>query len=182
MVGVSILPVAIHNGKLHFLFGKEKGVEYGIQGYSDFGGGRENESTFSGAIREGCEEMTGFFGNEKQLRKRIKDAGGTYKINHDGKYYSHIFLTQYDENLPMYYNNNHHYVWSKMDHKTLSDTKIFEKIEIKWFCETDLQKSRHLFRPFYRSIVDRIIKEIEPIRKFLKKRIYANKTRKNMKY
>ena len=60
MVGVSILPVSIHNGQLYFLFGKEQAEEYGIQGYSDFGGGREKESTFNGAIREGCEEMTGF--------------------------------------------------------------------------------------------------------------------------
>ena len=181
MVGVSILPVSLHNGKMYFLFGKEKAIEYGIQGYSDFGGRRENESTFNGAIREGCEEMTGFYGNEQQLRKRIKDAGGTFKINHNNKYYSHIFLTQYDENLPMYYNNNHHYVWSKMDNKTLSDTKIFEKIEVKWFCETDLQKYRHLFRPFYRSIIDRICDDFNKIRRFLNnKKKGGNKTRKNM--
>jgi hypothetical protein len=68
-----------------------------------------------------------------------------------------------------------------MDHKTLSDTKIFEKIEIKWFNEKDLQKSRHLFRPFYRTIIDRICDELESIRRFLqKKKIYGNKTRKNM--
>jgi hypothetical protein len=181
MVGVSILPVAIHNDELYFLFGKENTIEYGIQGYSDFGGGREDETTFNGAIREGCEEMTGFFGNEKQLKKRIKSAGGTYKINHNGKYYSHIFLTDYDANLPVYYNNNHHYVWSKMDNKTLADTKIFEKIEIKWFNEKELQKSRHLFRPFYRTIIDRICDELGKIRTFLKKRkIGGNKTRKNM--
>jgi hypothetical protein len=183
MVGVSILPVSIHNGQLYFLFGKEQAVEYGIQGYSDFGGGREKESTFNGAIREGCEEMTGFFGNEDELKAHIKKSGGTYNINHRGQYYSHIFLTEYDEKLPVYFNNNHHYVWNKMDHKTLSDTKIFEKIEIRWFCETELASSRSLFRPFYRAIVDRIIKELAKIRKFLKKRkIYANKTRKNMKH
>ena len=74
-----------------------------------------------------------------------------------------------------------HYLWNKMDHKTLSDTKIFEKIEIKWFNEKDLQKSRHLFRPFYRTIIDRICDELESIRQFLqKKKICGNKTRKNM--
>lgn len=183
MVGVSILPIAVHMNKLYFLFGKEKAIEYNIQGYSDFGGGRENESTFNGAIREGCEEMTGFLGNEKQLKKRIKDAGGTYKINHNNKYFCHIFNMQYDENLQIYYNNNHHYVWSKMEKEVLSSTKIFEKIEIKWFCETELLKNRHLFRPFYRSIIDRIVQDMEKIRKFLKSRkIYANKTRKNMKH
>ena len=68
-----------------------------------------------------------------------------------------------------------------MDNKTLADTKIFEKIEIKWFNEKELQKSRHLFRPFYRTIIDRICDELGKIRTFLKKRkIGGNKTRKNM--
>ena len=60
MVGVSILPIAKKNNKLYFLFGQEQNIEYGIRGYSDFGGGREDESIFDGAIREGCEEIKGF--------------------------------------------------------------------------------------------------------------------------
>ena len=68
---------------MYFLFGKEKAIEYGIQGLSDFGGGQEkNETIFEGAIREGCEELTGFYGNATQLREKIKNAGGTFKVNH----------------------------------------------------------------------------------------------------
>lgn len=175
MVGVSVLPVAIHKNKLYFLFGKEKTVEHGICGYSDFGGGQENESIFEGAIREGCEELTGFLGNKKQLKQRIKKAGGVYKVNHNDSYYSHIFLMDYDENLPMYYNNNHHFLWDKMNNSHLSNTKLFEKIEIEWFTIKDMKKRRNQFRPFYREIVDQILDEISKIKKFLNKK---NKTKR----
>ena len=131
MVGVSILPVAIHKNKLYFLFGKEKALENGIRGFSDFGGGKEDESIFEGAIREGCEELTGFLGTKKTLKDRIKKAGGTYQINFDDKYYSHIFLMDYDEKLPLYYNNNHDFLWEKMNNKHLSQTKFFEKMKIE---------------------------------------------------
>lgn len=183
MVGVSILPVAIHLGRLYFLFGKEKSVEYGIQGFSDFGGGRENESTFDGAIREGCEEMTGFYGNETQLRNKIKNAGGTYQVNHNDKYYSHIFLTEYDENLPIYFANNHHYLYEKMNNKVLKDTKLFEKIELKWMTSKDMKKHIQLFRPFYREIVKQILSDLPNISKFLKSKgkKKKNKTLKNRK-
>tara|TARA_A200000113_G_C8821327_1_gene340554 strand:- start:563 stop:1123 length:561 start_codon:yes stop_codon:yes gene_type:complete len=185
MVGVSILPVAIHKNKLYFLFGKEKVLENGIRGFSDFGGGKEDESIFEGAIREGCEELTGFLGTKKTLKERIKKAGGTYQINFDDKYYSHIFLMDYDENLPLYYNNNHDFLWEKMNNKHLSQTKFFEKMKIEWFTTKDMKKRRNEFRPFFREFVDRILKEIPKIRKFLKKnktkrkRIAKNKTYKN---
>ncbi len=169
MVGVSILPVAIHLNQLYFLFGKEKGIEYGIQGFSDFGGGKEKESIFKGAIREGCEELTGFYGNETELENKIKKAGGTFHINHENKYHVHIFLTDYDENLPYYFGNNHRYLWEKMDNKDLSKTKLFEKIGLDWFTIEDMENRRNEFRPFYRHIVDNIISKKEKIKQFLEK-------------
>ncbi len=175
MVGVSVLPVAVHKNKLYFLFGKEKSFEHGIQGYSDFGGGQEDESIFEGALREGGEELTGFLGDENQLKKLIKKSGGTYRINHDDKYYSHIFKMDYDKNLPTYYNNNHHYLWKKMKNKHLSETKLFEKLEIKWFSVNDMKKEKNKFRPFYRKIVDQILDELPKIKKFLNKK---NKTKR----
>ena len=38
MVAGSILPVAMENGKLYFLFGKENPMENSAKGFSDFGG------------------------------------------------------------------------------------------------------------------------------------------------
>jgi hypothetical protein len=185
MVGVSILPVAIYSGELYFLFGKEQAIEKGLQGYSDFGGGREDETTFEGAIREGCEELTGFFGNETQLREKINNAGGVYKVNHKGQYISHIFLTEYDRNLPMYFANNHYYLYEKMDNQLLKKTKMFEKIELDWMTPDDMKRRRGEFRPFYRFIVDRILRELPKITSFLKSKQYklrkrrtSNKTQK----
>ena len=64
MVGSSILPVAIHDNTLYFLFGKENPFEDSAKGFSDFGGGMErNESRLDTALREGSEELSGFLVN-----------------------------------------------------------------------------------------------------------------------
>ena len=39
-MGASILPVTIYNGKLYFLFGKERDIDEN-PGWSDFGGGTD---------------------------------------------------------------------------------------------------------------------------------------------
>ena len=56
-MGAGILPVALHRGKLLFLFGKEH-----VGGkWSDFGGSPiKNETKFQTAIREGYEETDNF--------------------------------------------------------------------------------------------------------------------------
>jgi len=169
MVAGSILPVSIHNNKLYFLFGKENPMEDSQKGWSDFGGGVETgETPFKTAMREGCEELTGFLGDAKNIQKMVKAGGGVYKIVHDN-YHIHMFFMEHDENLPKYYNQNHSFLWKKMDKKLLNDTKLFEKIEIGWFSEDDMKKRRSQFRGFYQEKVDTILKDIENIRKFIGK-------------
>ena len=83
MPGSSILPVAIHNNKLYFLFGKENSLEESAPGFSDFGGGIEKgETPFETALREGGEELTGFIGTPTQIKQHIKKTGGTYAFTH----------------------------------------------------------------------------------------------------
>jgi hypothetical protein len=107
MVAGSILPVTIYKNKLYFLFGKENSMEDSAKGWSDFGGGCENEeSPFKTAMREGGEELTGFLGDDKNIKKLIKKNGGTYNITYN-TYHVHMFFLEYDENLPKYYNLNH---------------------------------------------------------------------------
>jgi len=187
MVAASILPITIHNGELLFLFGKENDMENSAPGWSDFGGAVEkNESIYKAALREGSEELTGFLGNDKDLAQLIKNNGGFYKIKHN-TYYSHLFFLNYDENLPYYYNKNHQFIWNRItDHKMLSNTRIFEKIEIDWFSIDDLKNRREEFRHFYRNVIDTILGDIENIRKFILSRKHKkdnkfNKTIKNIK-
>jgi len=171
------LPVALHKGKLYFLFGKENPLEDSARGFSDFGGGMEKgETPFETAVREGSEELTGFLGNPTQLRNHIKKMRGTYAFTHTNaknsaqNYTVHIVCYEYDENLPKYYNANHRFLWDKMNHGLLSSTKLFEKIEIEWFCEDDLRRRMPEYRPFYREVVETMIQKMDQIRKFVTKR------------
>jgi hypothetical protein len=69
-----------------------------------------------------------------------------------------------------------------MDKTLLNNSKLFEKQEIKWFCQDDLTKNMNQFRPFYREIVKLFIKDLPNIRKFIlskqKKNKGINNTRK----
>ena len=176
MVAASILPVTIHNNELYFLFGKENNMEKSAKGWSDFGGGVESgEQIFKTALREGAEELTGFLGNSKQLEKHIRKHGGYYHVEHND-YHVHIIFVEYDENLVKYYNNNHAFLWKKMDHSYLSKTKLFEKIEIGWFSLKNIANMRGEFRPFYEEILDNILRHEENIHTFISK-----KNRKSIK-
>jgi len=176
MPGASILPVALHKGKLYFLLGKENPMETYEKGFSDFGGGIEKgESTLEAALREGSEELSGFLGTTQNIKSHIKKHGGTYKLaipiynNPKSVYTVHIIHHDFDPLLPMYYNKNHQFLWNRMNKKTLNDSKLFEKIEIEWFCEDDLQKRMREYRPFYRDVIKNIIQELPHIKHFIKR-------------
>ena len=196
MPAASLLPVALHNNKLYFLFGKENPLEDSAKGFSDFGGGVDSgETALQTAMREGSEELTGFLGTKEMLRKRLKHTG-TYKMvyqfplrkvddaengNQPNTYTIFIFPLEYDTGIVEYYNNNHAFLWDKMDKKLLSGTKLFEKIKIEWFCEDDLKKRSAEYRSFYRDIVDLIIEHKPKIRKFITSRCnLRSKTVRNM--
>lgn len=177
MTAGSILPVSIHNGKLYFLFGKENSTEK-HEGFSDFGGGGEKgETPLETATREGAEETTFFLGNQQDIQRKIQQAGGFYKIIHNN-YHVHIFPMKYDENLCTYYNNNHKYLWEKLDKKMLNDSKLFEKKELKWFSVNDLRKKRHLFRHFYKEMVDILLRDMPQIQTFIQHKHKKTRTQK----
>jgi hypothetical protein len=64
-----------------------------------------------------------------------------------------------------------------MDKSMLTKSKLFEKIEIEWFTPEMAKKRRREFRPFYREIVDHILKKKSSIVKTFSK----NKTKKRTK-
>lgn len=181
MVAGSILPVALYKNKLHFLFGKENPMEDSAKGYSDFGGRVEgNETPYDAAMREGSEELTGFLGDIDAIRSMIKKNGGVYPLT-IGKYHVHIFAMDYDANLPKYYNQNHQFLWEKMDKTILNDSKLFEKIEIRWFSIGDMKRHKKWFRPFYREMVNVFLSKQVEIKDFIetKSKKMHRKTSKN---
>jgi len=180
MVASAFLPVAFHQGKLYFLFGKEID-EDSSPGFSDFGGSVENnEDIYEAGLREMAEETTGFFGNAEDVRKMVDSRGGVYPLVHE-KYHIHVFHTDYDPKLIEYYNRNHKYIYDHMDNEYLKKTKIFEKIEIQWMTISDMKKRRAEFRHFYRIIVDKIIRESGKILQFIQKTHKVPVAKKNVK-
>lgn len=170
-MGAGILPTTIHNGKLYFLFGKEGKYEDSAPGFSDFGGGTDNNENFlETAIRESGEEFTGFLGNDTQVRKMLHNCG-TYNIDYktDGHktYRMHIFPFEYNEWLPYYYNNNQRFLQKRLDPKVLKNSKIFEKAEIRWVSVDDLKKMRPQFRSYFQNIVDMMLSQKDSIKSFI---------------
>jgi hypothetical protein len=183
-MGASILPVTIYKGKLYFLFGKERPNDEN-PGWSDFGGGTDNnESYLQTAIRESGEELTGFLGSEKDIKKLLTKFG-TFDIDFKSEGYSiyrvHIFPMEYDEWLPFYYNNNQRFLQKRLDPKIIADTKIFEKQQIKWFSINDILKHKKEFRSFYQNIVDLILAKKSEINQFaVKSLVKKTKSRYNI--
>ena len=178
-MGAGILPTTIHNNKLMFLFGKENQYEDSAPGFSDFGGGTDNnESYLQTAIREGGEELTGFLGSDSDLKKMLKKHG-TYNIDYHSESHStyrmHIFPYEYDPMLPHYYNNNQRFLQKRLDPKVIKESKIFEKAEIRWISIDELPKMRSQFRPYFRSIVDQICEQKAEIEHFIKKSTKKNR-------
>jgi 8-oxo-dGTP pyrophosphatase MutT (NUDIX family) len=176
MVGSSILPACFYKGQLYFLFGRENSLA-DTPGWSDFGGGVEQgESIFETALREGSEELSGFIGDSKQIGSLIKKNGGVYKMQHE-TYHIHLFHMDYNEDLVKHYNDNHRFLWQRMNKKYLSNTRLFEKIEIKWFSLDEMKRRKDEFRNFYRNVIDEtLLREEAQIRAFLSKRKGQNRS------
>lgn len=181
MPAASLLPVTIHNGKLYFLFGKENPLENSSKGFSDFGGGKEDKTFYDTALREAAEEFTGFFGPPEKMRKMIKKNGGTYIHRHKAdtpeEYRVHIFYIDYDPFMIDLFNDNHQYLWDRMDKQMLNKSRLFEKIEIRWFCETELLKKKRVYRHFYYDIVKELVDKLDDIRSFVESKHSKHKSK-----
>ena len=151
-MGGGIVPIAKYNNTIYLLFGKEV---HGKQ-WSDFGGGKEGDETrFQTAIREGCEELNGFLGCEHSLKKQV--SNNLIATVDTEQLRTYLFEVKYNKDLPFYFNNHHKFINKKLPNK-VNKNGLFEKSHIKWFTIQELKKSRSSFRPFYRKVVDNIIK------------------------
>jgi hypothetical protein len=170
-MGGGALPIALNkkDKKVYLLFGKEN--EYlnkDSPGFSDFGGGEKpGESALDTALREGCEELNGFFGCEGEIKRLIKENLVT-SLNHD-RYTTFLFEIEYDDNLPYYFNNNYKFLKSHVNKLVRHSTNgLFEKSVIKWMTFDDLRKERSSFRSYYRNVVDVILENEDDIVQKLK--------------
>jgi len=169
MVASAFLPVALHKGKLYFLFGREA-YDDGAPGFSDFGGGVEpGEDVFEAGLREFAEETTGFFGGPEDVRELVRGAGGAL-LHKKNTYHVHIFRAQYDVYLAQLFTRSAAFIHASVKNKGfLRKTCIFEKAEMAWMTAVEAQRRRSEFRPFYREILDEITGErLEEIERFVR--------------
>lgn len=181
-MGAGILPTTIYKGKLHFLFGKENKYEDSAHGFSDFGGGTDNKENYlATAAREATEEFTGFLGDETDILKML-NKNGTYNIDYKSKghdlYRMHIFPMEYNEWLPFYFNNNHHFILKKLKPSIFKREKIFEKEMIKWVSIDDIPKMRGKFRSYFENIIDILLAQKKDIKTFIMRSMQLKTTRR----
>ena len=159
-MGGGILPVALHNNQMYFLFSQEEKTKDNNK-WSDFGGSREgSESHYQTAMREGYEESSGFFGSEDQLKQLIrKNKIVTIDID---TYATYIFKIDYDKNLPTYFNNNFKFIEKKIP-QLVAKNGLFEKRQLRWFSINDIIRKKHMFRIWYKPILNIILQNKKEI-------------------
>jgi hypothetical protein len=152
-MGAGILPVAIHQGQLFFLFGEE----FDEHKWIDFGGGaKTGESILQNAVREGCEELNGFFGSANEFKQLIK-TNLLMKLEIE-RYTTFLVQVPFDPNLPFYFNNHHKFIKTHLPH-LVGKNGLFEKRQIRWMTLADIQQKRSQFRYYYKPMLDQFAQQ-----------------------
>jgi 8-oxo-dGTP pyrophosphatase MutT (NUDIX family) len=154
-MGAGILPLALYKGTLFLLLGQERHNNL----WSDFGGSTiKGEKPFKTAIREGCEELNGFLGDEHELEEQVTN-NLIASISFD-RYTSYIFKITYDKKLPIYFANVNRFAEIQLkDAINNSDNGLFEKKQIQWIplshlkSETSNIQLREHYKPIFKSIL-----------------------------
>ena len=182
-----MIPVAFHNGVLHFLFGQENDVIRDVskgQDWGDFGGSaKPGESEMDTCVREGAEELNGFFGNKHDF-KALLLKNQLLKLTYDTRV-TYLMRVDYDERLPFYFNNNYRFLKENHALRAIAahpENGYFEKSHVRWFTLEDLKRERGVFREYFRNFLDMIQYRATEIRRLLqrkKSRRNKNKSRRN---
>jgi hypothetical protein len=175
MGGGGVIPVAMHNGDLYFLFGQENDVIHDSsknQDWGDFGGGtKPGESEMDTCVREGAEELNGFFGNKRDFRALLL-KNQLLKLTYDTRV-TQLMRVDYDERLPFYFNNNYRFIKETSNLRAIAahpDNGYFEKSHVRWFTLEDLKRERGAFREYFRNFLDMIQYRAPEIRRLMEKR------------
>ena len=177
-----MIPVAMHDGKLHFLFGQENDVIRDAsknQDWGDFGGSaKPGESEMDTCVREGAEELNGFFGNKHDFRALLR-KNQIIKLTYDTRV-TYLMRVDYDERLPIYFNNNYRFIKETSNLRAIAahpENGYFEKSHVRWFTLEDLKRERGAFREYFRNFLDMIQYRAPEIRRIIENR-RKNKTRR----
>ena len=175
MGGGGVIPVALHNGDLHFLFGQENDVIKDAsknQDWGDFGGSaKPGESEMDTCVREGAEELNGFYGNKRDFRALLL-KNRLLKLTYDTRV-TQLMRVDYDERLPFYFNNNYRFIKETANLRSIAahpENGYFEKSHVRWFTLADLQRERGAFREYFRAFLDMIEYRATEIRRLMNKR------------
>jgi hypothetical protein len=181
MGGGGVIPVAMHNGDLHFLFGQENDVIKDAsknQDWGDFGGSaKPGESEMDTCVREGAEELNGFYGNKRDFRKLLQ-KNQLLKLTYDTRV-TYLMRVDYDERLPLYFNNNYRFI--KENLRSIAahpENGYFEKSHVRWFTLADLKRERGAFREYFRNFLDMIEYRAPEIRRLMEKRRHKRTNRR----
>ena len=158
-MGAGILPIALYKGAIFLLLGQERNNNK----WSDFGGSTiKGEKPFKTAIREGCEELNGFLGDESELEEQVTD-NLISSISFD-RYTSYIFKISYDKKLPTYFSNVNRFAEIHLKSAIENgENGLFEKKQIQWIALNHLKngKSNIQLREHYKPILNSILKNEE---------------------
>lgn len=175
MGGGGVIPVALHNGDLYFLFGQENDVIKDAskgQDWGDFGGGaKPGESEMDTCVREGAEELNGFYGNKRDFRALLR-KNFLLKLIYDTRV-THLMRVDYDERLPFYFNNNYRFIKETANLRSIAahpENGYFEKSHVRWFTLADLKRERGAFREYFRNFLDMIAYRAPEIRRLMEKK------------
>ena len=175
MGGGGVIPVAMHDGQLHFLFGQENDVIKDAtknQDWGDFGGSaKPGESEMDTCVREGAEELNGFYGNKRDFRALLL-KNQVLKLTYDTRV-TYLMRVDYDERLPLYFNNNYRFIKETSNLRAIAahpENGYFEKSHVRWFTLEDLKRERGAFREYFRAFLDMIAYRAPEIRRLIEKR------------
>jgi 8-oxo-dGTP pyrophosphatase MutT (NUDIX family) len=153
-MGAGVLPIAIHDGKIYFLFSREETNARDGGLWSDFGGRKDkNESHRQTAIRECHEEANGILGTNKRITKLVKHAIDSIYLN---GYKTHIVVIKYDKSLPKKFRDDFLDIKKKKP-ELIAKNGLYEKDMLRWISYDNLKKNMKIFRPFYKKFIKYIL-------------------------
>ena len=162
-MGGGILPIARHNGEIYLLFSRERIVyshDRDKGKWSDFGGSREKQETqYQTAVREGTEESSGILGNKRHIQDLIRHH--LQGRIHDKAYSIWIVEVEYNPDIVHIFREHFKNALKHQTAAVKAHNGLFEKDKLQWIKLSSLQRKKHIFRPWYKRFIPKIIELLE---------------------